>query len=348
MIMFLVTAGGVRGVTATMIAALVIAALWIRSIPLEPVRATPAAVLPALAKVAVPLATDDPESDDADLRPLLPLLAHRRVVGLGEVTHGSREFFRLKDRLLRFLVERAGFTTFALEISPASGALMNNYVKRGEGDPREILRRFEFWTWQTEEVLALAQWMRAWNQSQPDTRPLAFVGINAAGEERDRLMADHVLEALESAGPDGRIVVWAHNSHVSTHPEWMGSYIRRQLGEAYYVVGFELFEGDFRSRNLAGLRTHSVSAAEPGYYAFTLAQLRPSIVFLDFATAGRDPVLSEWLNTPRRSRDIDELFYLTQLTERWYSRLDPWPMLYDAIIFVRAGTAAHGLRAGEF
>src|SRR5688572_1050781 len=173
----------VRGIGAAAVVALVGTALWIRSIPLAPVAATPSAVLPALAAVAVPLATDDPESDDADLQPLLPLLAHRRIVGLGEVTHGSREFFRLKHRLLRFLVTRAGFTTIALEISPTSGALMNDYIKRGVGDPRDILRRFGFWTWQTEEVLALAQWMRAWNQSQPHRRPLAFVGINAAGEE---------------------------------------------------------------------------------------------------------------------------------------------------------------------
>ena len=42
------------------------------------------------------LDTTDPTSPRDDLEPLLDRLAESRVVGLGELTHGTREFTRLK------------------------------------------------------------------------------------------------------------------------------------------------------------------------------------------------------------------------------------------------------------
>lgn len=315
--------------------------VWLRHVPAGP--PTPPEVLSRLASVVVPLATDDPAADDGDLVPLLPLLAGRRVVALGEATHGTREFFRLKDRLLRFLVRRAGFTTFALEISPEGAEAVARYVSAGVGDPTAALRRFEFWTWKTEEVLALVEWLRAWNVEHGATHPVTFVGINSQSPSRDERMAVNVEQALRAAGPQGRVVVWAHNGHVATEPGWMGHYLRQRLGDSLYVLGFEFSEGRFRSRTVSSLCEDSVPAAGQSYYAFTLAKLPSPIVFLDFASARRAPLVSAWLAAPHRSRDIDEFFYGRRLSERWYSRVDPWPQLYDGVLFVRSTSAARGL-----
>ena len=135
--------------------------LWLYTNRVSRVPTAPRGVVTALADSTIPIGSDDPDSPDSDLLPLVPLLAERRVIALGEATHGTREFFRLKDRLLRLLVRHAAFTTFALEISPESGELVNRYVHAGGGSGRSVLREFEFWTWQTEEVLALIEWMRA-------------------------------------------------------------------------------------------------------------------------------------------------------------------------------------------
>ena len=262
--------------------------VWLQWLPAVP--AAPAGVVAALAGSTIPISTDDPASD-GDLLPLLPILSHRRVVALGEATHGTREFFRLKDRLFRLLVKHASFTTFALEISPESGEVVNRYVRNGTGDARSALRQFEFWTWQTEEVLALIEWMRAWNVEHAD-RPVSFIGINATGTDRDRRMAVNVQRALDAIGPDGRLVVWAHNAHVSTGAGWMGAYLREALGEALYVIGFEFLSGSFRSRSLFGIRNYDLPPASDGYYAAQLAQLSAPIVFLDIHRAKRVPVLA--------------------------------------------------------
>ena len=66
------------------------------------------------------LDTLEPGAPVADLEPLRLALDGVRVVGLGEATHGTREFFLLKHRLLRFLVEELGYTVLAMEASVAA------------------------------------------------------------------------------------------------------------------------------------------------------------------------------------------------------------------------------------
>jgi erythromycin esterase-like protein len=318
------------------------AAFWAYLYWLPPVPPVRADLPPALSRAVIPLSTDDPDAETADLAGLLPLVGSSRVVALGEATHGTREFFRLKHRVFRFLVRDAGFSVFALEISAEAGRRVDDYIRHGTGSARAAVNAFEFWTWKTEEVLALIEWMRTWNLAHP-SRPLTFAGINATGARRDQQMARNVERVLHESGQDGRIVVWAHNAHVSSGDGWMGSYLRQSLGRALYIVGFEFSEGAFRSRNLFGVRDHTVGPASDDYYAADLARLGPPIVWLDFRRADGFPTVGTWLRSPRRSRDIDEFFYVTRYSERWHSRLEPWRSLYDAVIFVRRTTAARGL-----
>lgn len=70
-----------------------------------------------------------------DLTPLRIALNGVRVVGLGEATHGSREFFLIRHRLLEFLVEELGFTTLAVEAGASASRAVDDYVQGGSGDP---------------------------------------------------------------------------------------------------------------------------------------------------------------------------------------------------------------------
>lgn len=118
---------------------------------------------------SVPFLTDDPESGDADLAPLRGMIGTARLVALGEATHGTREFFRMKHRVFAWLVRNLGFTEFSIEASLPEALAVEQYVQTGIGDPATVVREMHFWTWSTEEVIALVQWMRAWNAagSQP-------------------------------------------------------------------------------------------------------------------------------------------------------------------------------------
>ena len=114
---------------------------------------------------AVPLKTVDPAADDADLMPLKEMIGDARIVGLGEASHGTSEFFTLKHRLVHFLATELGFTVFAIEANMPEAYRLNEYVLTGEGDPEKLLEGMYFWTWNTQEVLDMILWMRDYNAS---------------------------------------------------------------------------------------------------------------------------------------------------------------------------------------
>jgi erythromycin esterase-like protein len=83
-----------------------------------------------LTEHANPLSSLTPGVPTEDMKPLGDVLRGTRIVGLGESTHGTSEFFRLKHRIVEFLVREAGFTTLAMEASQSAGHALNVYVAR--------------------------------------------------------------------------------------------------------------------------------------------------------------------------------------------------------------------------
>jgi erythromycin esterase len=132
-----------------------------------------------LRRHAIPLTTVEAGSGFADLQPLKPVIGSARIVALGEATHGTREFFQLKHRLLEFLVTEMGFTTFAIEANWPESLAVNDYVLHGRGDPAKVLAGLHCWTWDTEEVLNLILWMRQYNMHSTHKAKVTFAGIDA-------------------------------------------------------------------------------------------------------------------------------------------------------------------------
>ncbi|MFJ6480198.1 MULTISPECIES: erythromycin esterase family protein [unclassified Streptomyces] len=119
-----------------------------------------------------------PGAPVADLKPLGEALRGTRIVGLGESTHGTSEFFRLKHRIVEFLVREEGFTTLAMEASQSAARALDAYVRYGTGDPERLVARLGFWTWRTREMVDLVEWLRAHNRDLPEERRTRFVGTD--------------------------------------------------------------------------------------------------------------------------------------------------------------------------
>ncbi|MER6995989.1 erythromycin esterase family protein [Streptomyces sp. NPDC000410] len=146
--------------------ALVVTAPVARARPAPPTTDDP---LRALAASARPL---------DDLRPLGRMVGDAKVVGVGEATHNSKEFFTTKHRIFEYLVERKGFTTFALEANWSAGLRLDDFVLHGKGDPRQIMReefQNSYAMWDTQEYLDLVNWMRQHNLRHPG-HPVRFMG----------------------------------------------------------------------------------------------------------------------------------------------------------------------------
>ncbi|MCC6242962.1 MAG: erythromycin esterase family protein [Gemmatimonadaceae bacterium] len=140
-------------------------------------RPVPASVPAWISRNMIPLSTADPNVPLVFSAGLRQLVGAARVVALGEATHGTREFFQLKHRIFRTLVDQ-GFTVFALESGQVDTRAVNAYVVDGVGNAREALGTVSMWMWETEEFFALVEWMRMWNSDPTHRKKLQFVGFD--------------------------------------------------------------------------------------------------------------------------------------------------------------------------
>lgn len=99
-------------------------------------------------------------------------------MGLGEGSHGAHEFFTMKQRVLEYLVEKMGFTLFAMEWSWSTGEQINDYVLKGQGDIQTILEQQGAWIWKTQEMLDLVHWMRTYNADASHLQKVHFAGFD--------------------------------------------------------------------------------------------------------------------------------------------------------------------------
>jgi len=113
-----------------------------------------------------------------DLAGLDRIVGDARIVSLGEASHGTAEFFQMKHRLLEYLVEKKGFTVFAIEGNWPEAEAADRYIKGGEGEAATALAAMYFWTWQTVEVRAMLDWMRAYNMRRGERPILSFTGFD--------------------------------------------------------------------------------------------------------------------------------------------------------------------------
>jgi len=148
------------------------------------------------------LRTTDPGSRLRDLDALDPMIADAEVVGLGEATHGSRDFFRMKHRVLRHLVQEKGFRAFALELPWSSGLRLDDYVVHGKGDLEDIAHdefQGSYDIWNNQDYRDLIAWMRDYNLRHPQD-PVHFVGTDMgyAGPE----LYDRITDYVARAHPD--------------------------------------------------------------------------------------------------------------------------------------------------
>jgi protein-L-isoaspartate(D-aspartate) O-methyltransferase len=118
--------------------------------------------------------------DSAELEPLLRRIGDARVVLLGEATHGSSEFYRMRERISRELIERKGFSFIAIEGDWPDAARIDHYVRHAETPPSEwtAFARFPTWMWRNQEVRNFVDWLRARNADVEADKRVAFHGLD--------------------------------------------------------------------------------------------------------------------------------------------------------------------------
>jgi len=118
--------------------------------------------------------------ESADLEPLLERIGEARIVLLGEASHGTSEFYRMRERISRALIVAKGFNFVAIEGDWPDAARIDHYVRHREYPPSEwtAFARFPRWMWRNREVRQFVDWLRAHNAHHTAAKRVAFHGLD--------------------------------------------------------------------------------------------------------------------------------------------------------------------------
>ncbi|MDX1570400.1 MAG: protein-L-isoaspartate(D-aspartate) O-methyltransferase [Xanthomonadales bacterium] len=138
-----------------------------------------AAAIRLVSEQAEPLA----DIDEVDLDPLLERIGDARVVLLGEATHGTSEFYQMRARITRELVEKRGFNIVATESDWPDSRQVDRHVRHRSPVPEAErddppFSRFPTWMWRNEEFHALVDWLREFNEDCDEHRQVSVHGLD--------------------------------------------------------------------------------------------------------------------------------------------------------------------------
>jgi len=155
----------------------------------------------------------------ADLSYFKTMVGDARIIALGEATHGTREFFQLKHRLLQYAVHQLDVRTFVLEDNQLRVERINDFVLYGKGTAESVIKGL-FAVWNTRGMLELIRWVRAYNEKHSND-PVLFVGMDV---QNPQLAIDSLDGFLAEKSPELRLEV----------DELLADY-EKQWQNAYYL-----------------------------------------------------------------------------------------------------------------
>jgi erythromycin esterase len=126
----------------------------------------------------IKIKTLSPDSDFNDLSELKPILSDKSIIGLGEATHGSHEFFVFKHRLIKFLVTEENFRIFIIEGDFGGSQTMNEYIDIRNVSQNKALSDVGYGIWMTQEFVELLEWMKDFNATQSVGNKIRFYGCD--------------------------------------------------------------------------------------------------------------------------------------------------------------------------
>lgn len=122
-----------------------------------------------------------PSIDTVDLSGLMKRIGDARVVLLGEATHGTAEFYDMRARITKELIQHKGFRFVAVEADWPDAAQIDHFVRETRMEPTEepTFARFPTWMWANMQVLEFVKWLRHYNKqfSSPD-KAVGFFGLD--------------------------------------------------------------------------------------------------------------------------------------------------------------------------
>jgi len=156
------------------------------------------ATLGEINRAAIPLTSAE------DYDPLLHWIGSRRIVLIGEASHGTHGFYKERAVITRRLIEEKGFNAVAIEGDWSNAHRVHCFVtgRGADANARDALggfQRFPAWIGRNMDVLAFLDWLHAFNASRPHAERVGFYGLDLYSLQ---MSICAVLKYLDKVDPD--------------------------------------------------------------------------------------------------------------------------------------------------
>jgi protein-L-isoaspartate(D-aspartate) O-methyltransferase len=207
---------------------------WAPAEPTPPPAGRPSTRLPtkSLAREIAAVCEPFETLETARLDRLLARIGDARVVLLGEASHGTSEFYRMRDRISRELIANKGFRFVAIEGDWPDAARVDHYVRHLEYPPSEwtAFARFPTWMWRNNEVRSFVDWLRSHNAPLKPEQRAAFHGLDLYSLYDSIRAVLHYLDEVDPATARvareryGCLTPWQSDPATYGHAALTGSY----------------------------------------------------------------------------------------------------------------------------
>lgn len=116
---------------------------------------------------------------------ILDAIGDARIVLLGEATHGTSEFYKVRAALSKRLIQEKGFSAIAVEGDWPSAQGVNRYVKGFDEEGKsahqvlsQSFNRWPTWMWANEEIAEFVEWLKIENEGKEAATKTGFYGID--------------------------------------------------------------------------------------------------------------------------------------------------------------------------
>jgi len=141
---------------------------------------------------------------DSDYDQLVDRAGNSQVVLIGEASHGTHEFYAVRARLTRQLIEEKGYRIVALEADWPDALRAHRYISGDAPEPDAAaaladFRRFPAWMWRNTVMVEFVDWLRQWNLRPGNAQ--AQVGLFGMDLYSMHASMASVLEYLDQVDP---------------------------------------------------------------------------------------------------------------------------------------------------
>jgi erythromycin esterase-like protein len=210
---------------------------------------------------------------------LMESIKEKKIIGLGETTHGQLKINEFRNRLIKGLITKYNFSVIAIEDEYSCVKRVNKYIKNKSDNFEDGLSAFPFLN---KTFISLIEWIRKYNKENGNK--VSIIGFDCQEtcskveskldkkvdnlvkrlkkipytegirriNFRDKCMYDIFMDQYNE---DEKYIIIGHNGHIQRESyddkiKWFGNYLDREFGDKYCAIGNTFYSGKYLGKDI--------------------------------------------------------------------------------------------------